>query len=166
MSSLRAEMLQSVWVLSNCQVCKDWAFCRSLWVSEQPTHGGMYHFLITLNFLFFIWILHGVSFLSPDKFSLMETDLDIDTPKNSASFAFTSASQAEYRILHQRGRCINTSLIMLNDVVASLPKSAFSDAWNIAAFINFAELFLELQKHQNIHFLIINSTHLSAPFHR
>lgn len=65
----------------------------------------------------------GVSSLSPDRFSLMETDLDIDIPKNSASLTITSASQAEYRILHRRGRCINT-LMMLNDLVTSFPKSA------------------------------------------
>lgn len=68
----------------------------------------------------------GVHFLSPDRFSLMETDLDIDIPKNTASLAITSASQAEYRILHRRGRCINTSSIMLNDLVTSSPKSALS----------------------------------------
>lgn len=85
--------------------------------------------------------------MSPDRFSLMETDLDIDIPKNSASLAFTSASQAEYRIFHQRGRCINTSSTVLNDLVTSFPKSALSDDWNIAALMNSAELFLELQKH-------------------
>lgn len=65
--------------------------------------------------------------MSPDRFSLMETDLDIDIPKNSASLAFTSASQAEYRIFHHRGRCINTSSTVLNDLVTSFPKSALSD---------------------------------------
>lgn len=48
-------------------------------------------------------------------------------------------------ILCQRGRCINTSL-MLNGFISCFPKSGPSDHCNFTAFTNFAGLFLQLQK--------------------
>lgn len=107
-------------------------------------------------------------FLSPDKFSLMETDLDIDAdiPKNSAPLAFTSAPQAEYRILPQRGRCTNTSLIICHFFFQILLFLTTETLLHSQTLLSFFWSCRNMMVHQNFNFLIINSTHLSAPFHR
>lgn len=100
---------------------------------------------------FLIWIQQWFLFLSPDSFSLIvkyiSYMIQIYTLSNYVILLFISGWQAQYRILCEKGRCINTFVIMLNGFVTCVPKSGLSEHCNVAAFINLAVAEKFQQKH-------------------